>query len=64
MALRIINRKTLKAQFQFEPRDVWLGLFWRTLRQMPPPYYTLHLYICLLPLVPLHITLLLKGKAE
>jgi len=60
MKLRIIDNPRLKAQFQFEPRDLWIGLFWRVNREMPPPYYTLHLYLCILPLVPLHITLLLK----
>ena len=29
MPLRFIDRPWLKAQFQFEPRDVWIGLFWR-----------------------------------
>jgi hypothetical protein len=51
MSLRIVNRPGLIAQFQFEPRDIWIGLFWR---------YTdiaLHLYVCVLPLVPLHITI-------
>ena len=61
MNFRIIDKPTLKAQFQFEPRDLWIGLFWRINREMPPPFYTLHLYVCILPLVPLHITILLKA---
>lgn len=48
---RFIDGNNLKAQFQFEPRDVWVGLFWRRTE------IALHLYICILPLVPLHITI-------
>lgn len=59
--IRIANRPFLKAQFQFEPRDLWLGAFWRVNRQMPPPFYTLHLYLCLIPMFPLHITILLRS---
>lgn len=64
MKLRIINRKTLKAQFQWEVRDIWVGLFWRINREMPPPYYTLHLYICIVPLIPLHVTVLLRESSR
>ncbi len=51
-AFRIINRDRIKAQFQWEPRDLWVGLFWRRTD------IALHLYICIVPLVPLHITIL------
>ena len=47
---RLVDRPHLKIQFQLEPRDLWLGLFWRKTK------LALHLYICLLPMVPLHIT--------
>ncbi len=53
IALRIINRPTVKAQFQLELRDVWVGLFWRKTD------IALHLYICIVPLIPLHITIAL-----
>ncbi len=59
---RLINTTICKAQFQFEPRDLWVGLFWRTKHAVQDPHYTLHIYLCLIPLVPLHITLLLRGK--
>lgn len=55
---RIINRPRLKVQFQFEPRDVWVGLFWRVTRHSGLQFSILHLYICLLPLLPLHIAIL------
>lgn len=48
---RFIDRKKFKAQFQFEPRDLWVGLFWRRTE------LCLHLYVCLLPTVPLHVTI-------
>lgn len=49
---RLIDRPgRLIVQFQWEPRDVWVGLFWRRTE------IALHLYICLLPFVPLHITI-------
>ena len=50
MRLRIINKPRLIAQFQFEPRDLWVGLFWQRTE------IALHLYVCLIPLVPLHVT--------
>ena len=51
MKLRIINKPRLIAQFQFEPRDLWVGLFWQRTE------IALHLYVCLIPLVPLHVTI-------
>jgi len=49
---RVFDGKRCKVQFQFDPRDAWLGLFWRKTA------WCWHLYICLLPFVPLHITIL------
>lgn len=50
--MRFVNRPgRLIAQFQFEPRDLWIGLFWRRTE------IALHLYICFVPLFPLHITI-------
>ena len=60
MPLRIVNRRRVKVQVQFEPRDLWIGVFWRVLHRMPPPLYTVHFYVCLLPLVVLHITVVRK----
>ena len=60
---RIINRERIKVQFQIEIRDLWIGLFWRTNHEMTPPFYTLHFYVCILPLIPLHITILRCKKA-
>lgn len=48
---RIIDRPRLKVQIQFEYRDIWMGVFWRKTK------IALHFYICLLPMLPLHITI-------
>lgn len=53
---RIVDAPRCKVQFQFEPRDLWVGLFWRVNRH--PFFSTLHLYICVVPTVPLHISIL------
>lgn len=50
MPLRFIDRKNIKAQFQFEPGDLFIGFFWRRTD------IALHLYLCIIPLVPLHVT--------
>ena len=60
--LRIIDKPWIKAQFQWEPRDLWIGIFWRINREMTPPFCTLHIYVCILPMMPLHVTVLLKGR--
>ena len=52
MAFQIINRPRLIAQFQFDPHDLWVGLFWRRTER------AMHFYICLIPLVPLHIVIM------
>ena len=61
-AWRLINRNSLIVQFQVELRDCWIGLFWRKTE------IAFHLYICLVPLIPLHITIrrlrVDTGKAE
>jgi hypothetical protein len=39
----------VKAQVKFEPRDLWVGLYWDR------STFHWHIYLCLLPLLPLHI---------
>ena len=48
MTMRIIDRPNVKVQFRLEPRDAWVGLFWRRTD------IALHVYICLVPFIPLH----------
>jgi hypothetical protein len=52
MKLRIWNGTAMKAQIQFEPRDLWVGLFWRQTD------LCWHFYLCLVPVLPLHVTIL------
>jgi len=47
---RFIDLPTIKAQFQLEWRDLWVGLFWRRTE------IAIHFYVCLIPCLPLHIT--------
>ena len=55
-------------QFQWEPRDLWVGVFWRLERWKAPATgwdryhgkidampWSLHVYVCVLPMLPLHI---------
>jgi hypothetical protein len=49
--VRILDRPGLVAQFQWEPRDLWVGMFWHC---TPVAW---HVYLCLVPMVPLHILL-------
>lgn len=58
----------LAVQFQWEPRDLWVGVFWDFRRwsagitgsdnkhgaYVGRPW-TLHIYLCFLPMLPLHI---------
>ena len=62
MPLRIIDGQYTKVQFQFEPCDLWIGAFWRIL-QLRPPFRTFHLYVCLIPMVPLHVTHLFLSRS-
>lgn len=41
----------ISVTLEFKLADLWIGLFWK--RQVQ----TLHIWICLLPALPLHITI-------
>jgi len=44
-------RVTLK--IRFEPRDLWVGLFWNITGLPSGRIRALHLYLCLVPMVPI-----------
>jgi hypothetical protein len=41
---------------EFNPQDLWFGVFWRSGRDAGS--HTLDLWVCLLPCLPLHIRLI------
>lgn len=55
----------MSARFEFKREDCWVGVFWRRERWwreyrdylMPPGEWATHIWICLVPMFPLHITL-------
>lgn len=53
--MRFIDREWLIVQLQWEPRDLWVGCFWRKTD------IAVHVYLCVLPLLPVHITVL-RGR--
>lgn len=56
--VRFVDRPGLKVQVQWEPRDMWIGVFWRTTK------VAVHVYACLLPCCPLHITWKRQAMAD
>lgn len=59
--LRIIDKERVKVQFQLELAQVWVGFFWMTREAFDPNCKFLHIMVCFIPLLPLHITILRKG---
>lgn len=47
MAMYFVN-----AEIQFEPRDIWVGLYWT--KDIDNPGW-LFVYICLLPMLPIKL---------
>jgi hypothetical protein len=43
----------------FEPRDVWVGVYWKRVQEReehPDAFYDVyHVYICVLPMIPLFL---------
>jgi hypothetical protein len=44
---------------RFEPRDLWLGCYWKTGWSLP--YRTLTLYLCVVPMLPIVVHLVWLG---
>lgn len=42
-------------ELKFEPRDLWLGVYWKYRRSIESRARWLDLYICILPTLPIHI---------
>jgi hypothetical protein len=40
---------------KFEPRDVWVGVYWNMAQSVESAYKRLDLFICIVPLLPVHL---------
>lgn len=52
-------------KFEFEPRDLWVGAYWKTTHFEPvqnwPVPSELDIWVCLLPMIPLHLRFIDKS---
>ncbi len=48
-----LPRRRFTARLLWEPRDIWLGVFWNTVKAGGPEDRFLLVYVCLIPCVPL-----------
>lgn len=51
------RRYNVAASFLWEPRDLWLGVFWRWRDADDEWGHLAHIYICVVPCLPIHITI-------
>ena len=51
-------------RFEFKPQDLWIGAFWRKTEAGSYWGWHLDLWICFLPMVPLHIYVHKLGPAR
>jgi hypothetical protein len=42
-------------RLKFEPRDLWLGVYWNLVRSIESPYKRLDVYVCIIPTLPLRL---------
>lgn len=52
---RAIGTDRISIELLFEIRDIWVGLYWDVNYQDIPNEWHLDVYICLIPMFPLHI---------
>lgn len=51
-AARRSKKHLYSIRFEWKLADMWIGVYWRRER------YTLHIWICFLPCIPLHVVLI------
>jgi hypothetical protein len=46
----------LNVRLEWKPADLWIGVYWKVKHYVGrPPAASLHIWICLLPCLPIHI---------
>lgn len=53
---------SLHIRAQFEPCDLWVGVYWK--RYTEADYRVLALYVCLLPMAPIVITISRRNQVR
>jgi hypothetical protein len=58
---KAMKRRRLKVRMDFEKRDAWIGLYWTGGQGSTDlsdgwEWRVLHVYVCLIPFLPLHVT--------
>lgn len=42
-----------QAYIKFEPRDIWIGVYWDYTKSNEIKYHALRIYICIIPCLPI-----------
>lgn len=50
-------------RMEFKIEDLWIGVFWRTAYSDAAKRYLTHIWICLVPCVPIHISYVAKLRS-
>lgn len=46
----------MRIRVEFKPEDCWIGAFWRTTETCMGFRWQFDLWICIVPMLPIHIT--------
>ena len=45
----------MEIKVKFEPRDIWVGVFWDLTRSIESSYRRLDVYVCVVPMIPIRL---------
>lgn len=45
----------MRLRLEFKPQDCWIGVYWRTKKGAQEWYDWIDVWVCVLPMLPLHI---------